>query len=297
MHWRCVLRKYSGTASSSSRGCASCPPTLSCVALLIGAYSTQTCAGADIALELQWQRYGWGPHSEELLPAKETAPKHPPLRTNWGDWAESAHTRMSEVGIGLWQLGAQVGGCSLWFTSSNGYGALTRSGDWVLYSVDGIGSWAFGDWWPAVGVLTILALFALTTALLAYVIGAVCAPMRAFAKVWRSVRMRPSPTLVERLLPADNRGQSVKSIRWRGPARRCYPDADFYHLLRSRGTNRKPHDVLVRQGGQVIRLGLDLNSAERVDRQGLTIGYKDVKSCSHRQFRRWVAQRLEQPQK
>ena len=163
----------------------------------------------------------------------------------------------------------------------------------MLYSVDGLGFWAFGDWWPAIGVLITLALTALATALVAYVVGMALTPVRAFAKVWEWIGVRPLPSAVERLLPADNRSTSVRGIHWHGPARRSYPDADIFRLLKGRGTNRKPHDVLIRQKGQVVRLGLDLELAERVDRRGRTIGYKDVKACSHRQFRRWVMQRSE----
>ena len=61
--------------------------------------------------------------------------------------------------------------------------------------------------------------------------------------------------------------------------------------LKTRGSKRRPYDVLVRQDSQVIRLGLDLSGASRINRRGVTIPYKEVKSCTRQSLRRQVLDR------
>ena len=139
-----------------------------CVALPIGAYSTLPAGIGTVSCFLAgaraspgwdygsnwWKLHGQGGAVGESPPvydSREPEPVRPPPRAAWGSWAAAVHVRVAAAGRSSWELAARVGNCGAWFSSSDHPGALCTGGGWVLNSIDALGLWAFGNWWPAVG--------------------------------------------------------------------------------------------------------------------------------------------------
>ena len=132
-------------------------------------------------------------------------------------------------------------------------GSLSLNGGWLLFLVDACGVWMFGDWWPTVATGCCLVVM--------------LAPHHHCA-------LDPSLGEPHLVLPClgclrrrcCRRSSSVDLAGVRAA------DTEFYQReVRGRGTNRRPHDLVVVMDAGVVRLQLDPERRTRIDRHGLWV--------------------------
>ena len=69
-----------------------------------------------------------------------------------------------------------------------------------------------------------------------------------------------------------------EGLWWYGREVGKMPGVDLLRRLETWKPRYPPQDVLIRQGGQVIRLGLDLSDLSVVNREGITVPHTGVES-------------------
>ena len=116
------------------------------------------------------------------------------------------------LGVGAAKLTGAVSGSMEWFSCSSRKGSLAQQGGWALYATDSFGLILFGDWWPAIGMASVILLLVLLVALGAYAISILLQPFHYFVRLWEWLGWRQLPSGVERLLPADDGIGPVRSL-------------------------------------------------------------------------------------
>lgn len=133
----------------------------------------------------------------------------------------------------------------------------------------------FGDYWPLVGLVALIVLVFVICVLIGYVDRTFQAPVIV---VQRMAALFPWPSVSSSAAPAADRSLGPTRVRWMGPEA-------YQEVIRGRGQQRKPNDVLLRIGGQVARVQLDATDGSRVSRDGLRSSIARVVGSSSRRLR------------